>query len=123
MTPLHPCRRGRGASLLAALIVVGACAPVLSAPAHPAWVTALIRDIGSEPVRSPPAHVARYEFRGAEVYFVPAYCCDFFSVLYDEAGAVLCHPDGGLTGRGDGRCPEFMTERRRERIVWRDRRS
>ena len=37
--------------------------------------------------------------------------------------AVICHPDGGITGRGDGRCPDFFVERRNERVVWRDQRK
>jgi hypothetical protein len=45
------------------------------------------------------------------------------SVVYRSDGAVMCQPDGGLAGNGDGRCPDFFVERRNERIIWRDPRS
>ena len=37
----------------------------------------------------------------------------------DSTGTVLCAPDGGIDGRGDGRCPDFLAERKEERILWR----
>jgi hypothetical protein len=60
------------------------------------------------------------EYQGQEVYFVPQRCCDVMSVVYRSDGAVMCHPDGGLNGKGDGRCADFSAERRNERIIWRD---
>ena len=67
--------------------------------------------------------VARYEYRGGRVYYVPPRCCDVYGTLYDASGTILCHPDGGFTGDGDGRCPDFFEERRNEKIIWRDRRA
>jgi hypothetical protein len=29
-------------------------------------------------------------------------CCDQFSNLLDAGGNLIGHPDGGITGRGDG---------------------
>ena len=29
-------------------------------------------------------------------------CCDQFSDLLDSEGNLIGHPDGGITGRGDG---------------------
>jgi hypothetical protein len=58
------------------------------------------------------------------VYFLPVYqCCDFFSTLFDAQGEIICHPDGGITGHGDGRCPDFFDERENGRIVWTDDRD
>jgi hypothetical protein len=56
------------------------------------------------------------------VYFLPQRCCDIMGVLYRADGSVMCRPDGGFTGTGDGRCPDFFVERKNERIVWRDAR-
>ena len=113
----------RSIFLLAALSLLG-CAGIMSPGDDvPAWVVGLIRQMESEPVANPPAFVARYEYRDAEVYYVPPRCCDVPSTLYDASGTVLCHPDGGLAGDGDGRCPDFLAERRNEKIVWRDRRG
>lgn len=89
----------------------------------PVAITALIHDLESQPVANPPAIVASYDYAGQVVYYVPPRCCDIFADLYDATGQVICHPDGGLTGRGDGRCPDFFTIRSNETIIWRDPRK
>jgi hypothetical protein len=94
-----------------------------SAITSPAWLTTVIRQLETQPVANPPAFIARYEYKGDTVYFVPQRCCDVMSVVYRSDGAVMCQADGGLAGTGDGRCPDFFAERRNERIIWRDPRS
>lgn len=88
----------------------------------PAWLTALIQKLEHEPVANPPASIIRYRYRGADVYYLPPRCCDVPGVLYDTAGAVVCLPDGGITGKGDGRCTDFAATRSDETVIWRDRR-
>lgn len=90
---------------------------------QPAWLRAMIAKIESEPVTDPPSAIFRYRYRGATVYFRPQRCCDFPSELYDGSGALICQPDGGLTGRGDERCPDFFATRTNEVLVWRDPRG
>lgn len=112
------------------VILVTVLAAVLAACARstdseedvPLWVTELIREFEREPVANPPAYVARYEYAGDTVYYVPPRCCDVPGTLYDESGTVICGPDGGLSGDGDGRCPDFASAARNERIIWRDSR-
>ncbi|HEX5759250.1 MAG TPA: hypothetical protein VF121_08650 [Thermoanaerobaculia bacterium] len=89
----------------------------------PSWLQALIARIESEPVTNPPSAIFSYRYRGETVYFRPSRCCDVASVLYDRDGNVLCAPDGGITGNGDGRCPDFFAARSEERLVWRDPRN
>jgi hypothetical protein len=91
--------------------------------AVPAWLTIVIQQLQTQPVGNPPASVARYEYKGDTVYFVPQRCCDIASVVYRSDGTVMCQADGGFTGKGDGRCPDFLAERRNERILWRDPRG
>jgi hypothetical protein len=108
------------------VVLLAGCAGNPAAPDSansPPWLTALIRQLEAEPVASPPAFIARYEYKGETVYFLPQRCCDVMSVLYRSDGAVMCHPDGGITGTGDRRCPDFFAERGNERIIWRDPRS
>ena len=111
-------------SIVLVLLIITGCSGNPAAPdassASPPWVTALIRQLESQPVANPPAFVARYDFKGQAVYFVPPRCCDIMSVLYTSDAAIVCHPDGGITGKGDGLCADFFVERRNERIVWRD---
>ncbi|QJX49191.1 hypothetical protein HMJ29_07090 [Hymenobacter taeanensis] len=61
-----------------------------------------------------------YQYNGGLVYYETVGCCDQYTTLYSSAGKVLCHPDGGLTGRGDGQCPDFAKTRTEERLVWQD---
>lgn len=89
---------------------------------NPDWVNALIKKYESEPVGNPPQSIWRYTYRGQTVYFVPAQCCDQFSILYDVEGNILCAPDGGFTGQGDGKCPDFFKNRKDEKLIWKDNR-
>ena len=89
----------------------------------PAAITALIHELEGQPVANPPAYIASYEYAGQVVYYEPPRCCDIYGNLYDAMGQVICHPDGGLTGKGDGRCPEFFNQRKNEVIIWRDARK
>jgi len=76
--------------------------------------------IANQPVTNPPSAIFSYRYRGELVYFRPQRCCDIPSVLYEADGGVRCHPDGGLSGRGDGRCSDFFSARTEERLIWRD---
>jgi Domain of unknown function (DUF6970) len=113
--------------VLLALLVSVACATNPVAPdspnSLPAWLTALTREAEAQPVANPPALIARYDYKGQSVYFLPQRCCDIMGVLYRADGSVLCHPDGGYNGTGDGQCADFFAERKNERIVWRDARG
>jgi len=85
----------------------------------PTPVANLIHQLQTQPPANPPAYIARYEYRGQVVYYIPPRCCDIFSDLYDGSGQLVCHPDGGVAGDGDGRCPDFLSQRRNETILWR----
>jgi len=86
----------------------------------PTWVKAMIGQFETQRVTTPPAFVARYDYKGQDVYFVPQRCCDIMSVVYNSEGTIVCHPDGGFTGKGDEKCADFLVDRRNERIVWRN---
>ena len=64
-----------------------------------------------------------YEYQGNIVYYVPPQCCDQFSQLYDSNGKLICAPDGGFSGRGDGKCPDFSRVRKNKVLIWQDTRS
>ena len=42
---------------------------------------------------------------------------DRFNLLYDDNCNVVCAPDGGLSGRGDGNCPCFVNGVQKE-LIW-----
>lgn len=72
--------------------------------------------------RNPRAEVWEFDYNGDKVYYVPPYCCDEPSLLYDKYCNVICEPDGGDSGKGDGKCSDFFTNRTNGSLVWRDTR-
>ncbi len=96
---------------------------VVTMPGIPDWLTGLIQRLGNEPVANPPTSITRYEYKDQIVYYVPPRFADIFSDLYDANGNLIGHPDGGITGRGDGRFPDFFTERKNGTVIWTDARS
>jgi hypothetical protein len=89
----------------------------------PAWLDERIEDFKKQPPTSPPMEISRWQYEGETVYYFPPYCCDIFGDLYDNAGTLLCHPDGGIAGNGDGRCSDFLDKRTDGEIVWLDERK
>jgi hypothetical protein len=79
-----------------------------------------ITAILAEPVRNPPARILRYRYNGDTVFYLAPPCCDQMSELYDENCNLICHPDGGITGAGDGQCPAFWSTATDSAEIWRD---
>lgn len=88
--------------------------------ARPRWLQDRIAAILGERKRTPIIRVLRYRYNGHTVYYESAPCCDQFSRLYNAQGQVLCAPEGGLTGKGDGKCPDFDKNKTQEQLVWQD---
>ena len=109
-------------ALAFALLLASCGGNPTDADALPEWLVALIEQLESQPVANPPAYIARREYAAGVYYYLPPRCCDIFSNLYDSEGTIVCHPDGGFTGGGDGRCPA-LGQRLSEEIVWRDARG
>ena len=86
----------------------------------PEVVTRLIASYELTPLDAP-EKVWRYEYRGDVVYYVPPRCCDIPSTLYDSKGTIMCSPDGGITGAGDGLCPTFFKDRKKGVVIWTNR--
>jgi hypothetical protein len=101
------------------MLVVAGCA---AAPRGdwPRFVDQLIAQQQAGPKKNPPGKIWRYRYKGQDVFYVPPSCCDVTSELYGADGTRLCSPDGGKTGRGDGKCPDFFDARTDERLVWAD---
>jgi len=103
---------------LPAIIFLAGCSSTQSA--NPKWVDQLVSTFKNGPVGNPPRSIWRYDYKGQEVYFIPAQCCDQYSQLYDASGNIICAPDGGFIGKGDGRCPDFISVRTDEILIWQD---
>ncbi|MCH8089208.1 MAG: hypothetical protein IH955_04255 [Chloroflexi bacterium] len=88
----------------------------------PGWLADLIDELEEKPATGSFRSIARYAYKGQTVYFQIPQCCDIFSNLYDAEGNIIAHPDGGITGQGDGRAPDFFEERANWRVIWTDTR-
>ena len=88
----------------------------------PVCVKVLIEKMKSEAVTNPPRKIYSYIYLGKKVFYVPAFCCDNFSHLYNDSCRLMGHPDGGITGRGDGKIKDFRTATE-EKLLWADSRK
>jgi len=89
----------------------------------PDCIQAEIEKIKKESPRGPLGAVYRYTYQNKKVYFIPQYCCDFFSVLLTENCEFICAPDGGIMGHGDRTCEDFLSTRTHEELIWKDDRK
>jgi hypothetical protein len=106
---LNPMNPARICTVLLILLLASACSRPEVPPGTPPCVRSLIRSLERRHI-SPPASVWRWEIEGESYYYVPPQCCDMPSELYDSDCNRICAPDGGITGQGDGRCPEGLID-------------
>lgn len=92
-------------------------------PDVPVCIEQKIVDIKRDDVWNPPARVYRVRYKGELAYYFTSRCCDIPSELYDEKCELICNPDGGFSGMGDGRCTDFNSELSDEELVWEDDRK
>lgn len=111
-------------SMIAVMLLLGRqCGEEQFSERMPDCIREKIDALAKEPVRNPPAKVYRYRYSGQTVYYIPAWCCDFPSELYDSNCTLICSPDGGFSGRGDGRCTDFADTKTHEVLIWEDDRE
>ncbi len=91
---------------------------------QPDCVQSLIDQLKEQSVRNPPAKIIKYEIGHKTYYYIPPYCCDTYSDLYDDQCNLVCHPDGGFTGHGDGQCTELAGKisELAGKVIWEDKR-
>jgi hypothetical protein len=126
LTLVSKVKRPFNMKALAAVIVLGflfmgKCNDSNEAPIPPC-ILEKIETIKSEHVWSPAAKVWRITTADHKIfYYIPTHCCDFYSELYDERCNLLCNPDGGLAGKGNGVCPEY--QEKETKLIWQDDRG
>ncbi|MFC5270957.1 DUF6970 domain-containing protein [Adhaeribacter terreus] len=89
----------------------------------PAWLKEKIAAFEKDKPANPPVKIYSYQYQNQQVYFITGRCCDIPSEVYSVEGQQLCQPDGGYTGRGDGKCADFFTNRSEEKLIWEDLRK
>jgi len=88
----------------------------------PVCIENKIEEIIDNDVSNPPTQVWKWEVDGNTYYYITANCCDQFNFLYNEQCELICAPDSGFTGAGDGNCPVFTGEIIKT-LVWEDQRN
>lgn len=123
---LFACSRkttSEASSSVASAAPAPAVATSLPEPKTPACILKKIDSLKKEHVWNPPAEIYEYEYQGKKVYAISADCCDFFNTVVDANCNYVCAPSGGFTGRGDGKCGDFLTVAKQLRLVWKDERQ
>ena len=110
------------AIILAVLIGLSCRKNCSNSSSVPFCISAKIEALKNQPKGNPAYSVYQYRYNGHTVYYFPPQCCDQFSDLYDENCNLICHPDGGLIGTGDGNCRDFLTTRTNDVLIWKDSR-
>ncbi len=100
-------------------LVLGACSKAYVDV--PKCVDKKIKQIKKEPPTNPRTEVWRWKVDGKTYYYITSDCCDQYNYLYDDKCQVVCAPDGGFSGNGDGNCPSFSGNVE-EKLVWKDER-
>ena len=104
------------------LTILSSCEKNKSTGSIPACIEDKINELKNKPKYNPPATVIQYEYSGKEVYYFTSDCCDQFNLLYNDNCQLICAPDGGFTGSGDGKCTDFKNKKSNEKIIWKDSR-
>jgi hypothetical protein len=89
----------------------------------PHLIDSLIKKFGFDPMGNPPQSIWQYTYNRDIVYYIPPQCCDQYSQLYSKDGVLLCAPDGGFTGGGDGKCTDFFEKASNKILIWKDKRT
>jgi len=110
-------------SVVIAETVKKATSQAINTPAgDPVKLPACIKNkIDSFKLKEPherPQRVLEYVYKGKKVYYVIMPCCDFFNEVYDDKCNYLGAPDGGFSGKGDGKLPDFFEAAKSEKLVW-----
>jgi hypothetical protein len=108
--------------IVSVTVLICSCTKISVPYDTPSCVKNKIRKIQAKSVYNPPASVSLWEFEGKKYYYFTSDCCDQMTELFDEDCDLVCHPDGGLTGKGDGKCPDFSTGVLKRTVIWSDKR-
>lgn len=87
----------------------------------PLWLMQKINGFITDPTTERPLSIRQFGYKGAVVYHFTSQCCDQLNYLYDATGTIICAPDGGFSGSGNGQCPDFADTSTAGAVIWEDK--
>jgi hypothetical protein len=63
-------------------------------------------------------YVSEYSYYGQDIFLFKGDYCEVPSYLFDHNGVLICEPDGGEFGMGDGKCLDFYTSSIIIKKIW-----
>ncbi|MEO1803217.1 MAG: hypothetical protein AAFU33_00325 [Bacteroidota bacterium] len=107
-----------------ALSGVSGCQSSLTLPEGlPSCMRTRMGQILAEDPWEPTARIYEVTYQHQQAFFIPSHCCDIPSELYMPDCQLLCFPDGGLHGQGDGKCMDFEFQPDQAKLIWQDNRK
>jgi hypothetical protein len=92
---------------------------------HPEWVMQKLVQLKQKKARSKfgmqrgiSSSIKKYTYNDQTVYYFSPSTYDGMSKLYDKNHNFICAPDGGITGKGDNKCPDFFSAKSQEQTIW-----
>ena len=77
--------------------------------------------IKSHPELNQPTAITQYTYKGIAVFYITAGCCDQFNPVYNSDCDYMGAPDGGITGKGDGKIIDFFANATNKKVVWKNK--
>ena len=103
---------------------VSGCQPSLTLPEGlPSCMRTRMGQILDDAPWEPAARIYEVTYHHQKVFFIPSHCCDIPSELYTTDCQIICFPDGGLNGQGDGKCMDFAFQLDQAKLIWQDNRQ
>lgn len=99
-------------TLAISLILLSCNKDVITTDVCPSCFKAIIKRL------NPPLEIWSYNYNNQIVYLAIADCCDQYDQVYAADCAILCAPSGGITGKGDGKCPNFDEQATDGKLIW-----
>lgn len=99
------------------ILLLCSCDLTIVAPDTPDCIIEKISNIRSEYPDSK-AYAWELTFNSKYVYYISPRFEDDLGSVYDQYCNLLCHPDGGISGNGDGSCPDFFDQAKFVRTIW-----
>src|SRR5207249_2606736 len=76
----------------------------------PPCLVTKVDSLKKAPDKNSPNSVTEYSYKGQAVFYITSGCCDQMNEVYNSDCDYLGAPDGGITGKGDGKLPDFLKQ-------------